>query len=56
MIVLAMYTLNFFHPGIYLREDYTSQDQTGSGGTSSGPEGMVMEGREKPTYSQGKAV
>ena len=45
MIVLAMYTLNLFHPGIYLRgEDHPSQ-------TSS--EGMVM---GQPTYFQGKAV
>lgn len=44
MIVLAMYTLNIFHPGIYLRgEDYPSQ-------TSS--EGVVMEERLKPTYGQ----
>jgi hypothetical protein len=48
MIVLAMYTLNIFHPGIYLRgEDYPSQ-------TSS--EGVVMEDRLKPAYSQGMAV
>jgi hypothetical protein len=48
MIVLAMYTLNLFHPGIYLRgEDYPSQ-------TSS--EGVVMEERLKPTYDEGKAV
>lgn len=48
MIVLAMYTLNIFHPGIYLRgEDYPSQ-------TSS--EGMVMEDRLKPTYGGVKAV
>jgi hypothetical protein len=48
MIVLAMYTLNLFHPGIYLRgEDYPSQ-------TSS--EGVVMEDRLKPTYHQDKAV
>jgi hypothetical protein len=48
MIVLAMYTLNLFHPGIYLRgEDCPSQ-------TSS--EGMVMEDRLKPTFYQGKDV
>lgn len=48
MIVLAMYTLNVFHPGIYLLgEDIPSQ-------TSS--EGMVMEDRLKPTSYQGKAV
>jgi len=48
MIVLAMYTLNIFHPGIYLRgEDFPSQ-------TSS--EGAVMEERLKPTDPQGKAV
>jgi hypothetical protein len=45
MIVLAMYTLNLFHPGIYLRgEDYPSQ-------TSS--EGVVMEERLKPASYQG---
>jgi len=50
MIVLAMYTLNIFHPGIYLREEkenYSSQ-------TSS--EGTVMEDSLKTTYYQGKAV
>ncbi|KAF8496737.1 RTA1-domain-containing protein [Russula emetica] len=48
MIVLAMYTLNLFHPGNYLRgEDYPPQ-------TSS--EGMVTEDRLKPTNYQGKAV
>ncbi|KAF8496744.1 RTA1-like protein [Russula emetica] len=48
MIVLAMYTLNLFHPGNYSRgEDYPPQ-------TSS--EGMVMEDRQKPTYYQGRAV
>ena len=48
MIVLAMYTLNLFHPGIYLRGEDPSQ-------TSS--EGMVtMEDRLNPTYSEGKAV
>ena len=46
MIVLAMYTLNVFHPGIYLRgENYPSQ-------TSS--EGTTIE--DKTTYRQGKAV
>ena len=52
MIVLAMYTLNIFHPGIFLREEkqnYPSQ-------TSSGSEGMVMEDRLKTTYHQGRAV
>ena len=51
MIVLAMYTLNLFHPGIYLRgEDHPSQ-------TSSGSEGMVMDDRLKPVaYDQGRAV
>ncbi|KAF8496742.1 RTA1-like protein [Russula emetica] len=48
MIVLAMYTLNLFHPGIYLREDdYPPQ-------TSS--EGTVMEERQIPTDHQDKAV
>jgi hypothetical protein len=48
MIVLAMYTLNLFHPGIYLRGEDPSL-------TSS--EGMVsIEDRLKPTYSEGKAV
>ncbi|KAF8496745.1 RTA1-like protein [Russula emetica] len=48
MIVLAMYTLNLFHPGIYLREDdYPPQ-------TSS--EGTVMEDRQIPTDHQDKAV
>ena len=49
MIVLAMYTLNLFHPGNYLQgEDIPSQ-------TSS--EGMVMESQHKPaTYDQDKAV
>ena len=43
MIVLAMYILNIFHPGIYLRgEDYASQ-------TSS--EGTAIE--DKTTYQQG---
>ena len=50
MIVLAMYTLNLFHPGMYLREqDYPSQ-------TSSDSEGVVMEEHLKPTYRQGRAV
>ena len=50
MIVLAMYTLNIFHPGIYLRQqEYPSQ-------TSSDSEGVVMEDRLKPTHSQGRAV
>jgi hypothetical protein len=44
MIVLAMYTLNLFHPGIYLREEHYSS-QTSS-------EGVVMEDRLKPTYGQ----
>ena len=48
MIVLAMYTLNLFHPGIYMRgEDCLSQ-------TSS--EGVVMEDSLKPTFYQGKDV
>jgi hypothetical protein len=47
MIVLAMYTLNLFHPGIYLREDYPSQTST--------EDTMVMD-RLKPTNLQGKAV
>jgi hypothetical protein len=52
-IVLAMYTLNLFHPGIYLRgEDYPAE--TSSEGTSS--ESSVMEDHLKPTYSWGKAV
>jgi hypothetical protein len=51
MIVLAMYTLNAFHPGIYLQaEAYPSQ-------TSSDSEGMVMEDRLKAATSyQGKAA
>jgi len=52
MIVLAMYTLNIFHPGIFLRDEkqnYPSQ-------TSSGSEGMAMEDRLKTTYHQGRAV
>ena len=48
MIVLAMYTLNIFHPGIYLRGEYYPS-QTSS-------EGVVMEDRLKPTDTQGKAV
>lgn len=48
MIVLAMYTLNLFHPGNYLQEDIPSQ-------TSS--EGIIMEDQHKPaTYHQDKAV
>jgi hypothetical protein len=48
MIVLAMYTLNLLHPGIYLGgEDYPSQMSS---------EGTVMEERLKPTYDQDKAV
>jgi hypothetical protein len=53
MIVLAMYTLNIFHPGIYLLgEDSPSQ-------TSSDSEGIFMEDSLKPaTYLQpeGRAV
>jgi len=45
MIVLAIYTLNFFHPGIYLREGNPSQ--TSSQGTIMG---------DKTTYHQGQAV
>ena len=45
MIVLAMYTLNIFHPRIYLRENYAAQ-------TSS--EGAAIE--DKTTYQQDKAV
>jgi len=48
MIVLAMYTLNLFHPGNYSRgEDHPPQ-------TSS--EGMVTEDCQKPTDHQDKAV
>ena len=48
MIVLAMYTLNLFHPGIYLRgEDYPSQTDS---------EGTVMEGRQNRPTLEGKAV
>jgi len=48
MIVLAMYALNLFHPGMYLQgEDYPSQSSS---------ESMVMEDHPKPTYLQGKAV
>jgi hypothetical protein len=50
MIVLAMYTLNLFHPCIYLREDYPSQT------SSEGSTGVVMEDRLKLTHLQGKAV
>jgi hypothetical protein len=46
MIVLAMYTLNLLHPGIYLRgEDYPSQMSSGD---------TVMEDHLKPTYDQDK--
>ena len=50
MIVLAMYTLNLFHPGIYLREDYPSK--TSSEGTSL--ESVVTEHGRKPTFSLGQ--
>ena len=46
MIVFAMYTLNIFHPGIYLRGEYYAS-QTSS-------EGTTIE--DKTTYQQGKAV
>jgi hypothetical protein len=48
MIVLAMYTLNLFHPGNYLQEDILSQTTS---------EGIFMEDQHKPaTYHQDKAV
>ena len=46
MIVLAMYTLNIFHPGIYLRGEYYPS-QTNS-------EGATIE--DKTTHQQGRAV
>jgi hypothetical protein len=50
MIVLAMYTLNLFHPGIYLREEHYSSQ------TSSGSESVDMKDRLSPNYYQGQAV
>ena len=48
MIVSAMYTLNLFHPGIYLRgDDYFS---------STSSEETFMDIRLKSTYYQPKAV
>jgi hypothetical protein len=48
MITLAMWTLNVFHPGIYLRvDDHPSPALSGSD---------VREGHENPTYQLGKEV
>jgi RTA1 like protein len=49
MIVLAMYTLNIFHPGIYLPTDDHSP-------TTSASDSVVMEERLKSTHYQGNAV
>jgi hypothetical protein len=48
MIVLAMYTLNFFHPGNYLRGEY-HPSQTSSDGV------VMMEDQHQPTYHQPEA-
>ena len=52
MITLAMWTLNVFHPGIYLRTDQGVDDHP-SPAVSEAAEG---DAREKPTYQPGKEV
>ncbi len=49
MIVLAMYTLNIFHPAIYLPADDYSP-------TTSASDSVIMQDRLKPIHYQGNAV